>query len=86
MKSKEPYVDAVNTVEDIEITQGQSDAGYSCPHCGKAEHTPNAVTLAAIQEAEAIAKGEVPGAIFMDPAQYRTREELKANLEQILQG
>jgi hypothetical protein len=37
--------------------------GDICPECGKA-HVPNAVTLAAMQEAEAIARGEIPGAIY----------------------
>jgi hypothetical protein len=76
-------MNAVNTVEN---TETGTDAGYICPHCGKTEHTYNAVTLAAMREAEAIARGEVPSAVFIDPAQFRTREELKAHLKQALQG
>jgi hypothetical protein len=72
---------AVKQAEDIKTG---TDTGYVCPHCGKTEHTPNAVTLAAMREAEAIMRGEVPSAIFIDPAQYRTREELKAKLKQAL--
>jgi hypothetical protein len=76
----------MNAVKEVENAQTGTGAGYICPHCGKTEHTPNAVTLAAMGEAEAIARGEVPSAIFIDPAQYRTREELKTNLKQALQG
>jgi hypothetical protein len=76
----------MNAVKQAENVKTGTDTGYVCPHCGKTEHIPNAVTLAAMQEAEAIAMGEVPGAIFIDPAQYRAREELKANLKQALQG
>ncbi|MDR0377602.1 MAG: hypothetical protein LBH70_07395 [Spirochaetaceae bacterium] len=77
-------MNAANTVENIEIPQTWTDAGYVYPRCGKAEHTPNTVTLAAIQKAEAIVRGEVPGAVFTDPASCRTREELKASLKQAL--
>jgi hypothetical protein len=76
----------MNAVKQAKDIKTRTDAGYVCPHCGKTEHTPNAVTLAAMQEAEAIARGEVPGAIFIDPTQYRTQEELKANLKQALQS
>jgi hypothetical protein len=76
----------MNAVKEAKPIKTRTDAGYACPHCGKTEHTPNAVTLAAIREAEAIARGEVPGAIFIDPSQCRNREELKANLKQALQG
>jgi hypothetical protein len=79
-------MNAANTVENIEISQTRTNAGYVYPRRGKAEHIPNAVTLAAIQEAEAIARGEVSGAVFIDPALCRTREELKASLKQALQG
>jgi hypothetical protein len=76
----------MTAVKEAESAQIGTDAGYVCPHCGKTEHTPNAETIAAMREAEAIARGEVPSAVFIDPAQYRTREELKANLKQVLQG
>jgi hypothetical protein len=83
---KELCMNAANTVENIEISQTGTDAGYVYPHCGKMEHTPNAVTLAAMREAEAIARGEAPGAVFINPAQYQTREELKKHLKQTLQS
>jgi hypothetical protein len=74
-------MDAVTEAETV-----KTGAGAGGPHCGKTEHTPNAVTLAAMREAEAIARGEVPSAVFIDPAQYRTREELKAGLKQALES
>jgi hypothetical protein len=77
-------MNAVNTVENIEISQTEDDAGYICPHCGKTEHTPNAATLAAFEEGEAILRGEIPSAILIDPRQYQTREELKTALKEIL--
>jgi hypothetical protein len=76
----------MNAVKEAENVKTETDAGYVCPDCGKTEHTPNAVTLAAMREAETIARGEVPSAIFIDPTEYRTREELKANLKQALQS
>jgi hypothetical protein len=76
----------MNAVKEAENIETGTDAGYVCPDCGKTEHTPNAVTLAAMREADAIARGEVPSAIFIDPTQCRTREELKANLKQVLQS
>jgi hypothetical protein len=36
------------------------DIGYVCPYCGKKEHTPNAKTRAAMQEARDIMSGKVP--------------------------
>jgi hypothetical protein len=36
------------------------DTDYVCPYCGKKEHTPNAKTRAAIEEGEAIFRGEKP--------------------------
>jgi hypothetical protein len=55
--------------------------GDICPECGKV-HVPNAATLAAMREGEAILRGEIPGAVFIDPRQYQTREELKAALKE----
>jgi ribosomal protein L37AE/L43A len=49
----------MNAIKEAENIKTGTDARYVCPHCGKTEHTPNAATLAAMQEAEAIAKGEV---------------------------
>jgi hypothetical protein len=84
VKGKEPFMNAVHTVETIEISRTKTEAGYVCPHCGKTEHTPNAETLAAMREADAIARGEIPGAVFIDPRQYQTREELKIALKEAL--
>jgi 3-mercaptopyruvate sulfurtransferase SseA len=75
----------VRQAEKAEIGLDSEYDGDICPECGKG-HVPNAVTLAAMQEAEAIARGEIPGAIFIDPTQYRTREELKTGLKQALQS
>ena len=74
----------MNAVKQAENAKIGTDAGYVCPHCGKTEHIPNAVTLAAMQEADAIARGEIPGAVFVDPRQYETREELKTALKEAL--
>jgi hypothetical protein len=59
--------------------------GDICPECGKA-HVPNAVTLAAMRETEAIERGDIPGVMVIDPTQYGTREELKIGLKQALQS
>jgi hypothetical protein len=77
-------MNAVDTLETAEISQTGVDAGYVCPHCGETEHIPNAETLAAFEEGEAILRGEIPSAVFIDPRQYQTREELKTALEKIL--
>jgi 3-mercaptopyruvate sulfurtransferase SseA len=74
----------MNAIKQAENAKIGTDAGYVCPHCGKTEHTPNAETLAAMQEAEAILRGEIPGAVFIDPRQYQTREELKIALKEAL--
>ena len=74
----------MNAVKQAENVKPRTDAGYVCPHCGKTEHIPNAVNLAAMQEADAIARGEIPGAVFVDPRQYETREELKTALKEAL--
>jgi hypothetical protein len=37
---------------------------YVCPYCGKTEHTPNAVTIAAIEEGDAMERGEIPANRF----------------------
>jgi hypothetical protein len=75
----------VSQAEKVKIGIDGEYEGDICPECGKA-HVPNAVTLAAMQEAEAIVRGEIPSAIFIDPTQYRTREELKTGLKQALQS
>jgi hypothetical protein len=74
----------MNVAKEAETVKTRADAGYVCPHCGKTEHTPNAVTLAAFEEGEAMLRGEIPGAVFIDPRQYQTREELKNALKRIL--
>jgi hypothetical protein len=74
----------MNAVKQAETVKTGTDAGYVCPHCGKTEHTPNAATLAAFEEGEAILRGEIPSAVFIDPRQYQTREELKNALKKIL--
>jgi hypothetical protein len=68
-------MNAAKTMENIEISPKHPS-----------EYTPNAVTLAALREAEVIAGGEVPSAVFIDPARCRTLEELKASLKQALQS
>ncbi|MDR2767908.1 MAG: hypothetical protein LBB82_06235 [Treponema sp.] len=50
--------------------------GDICPECGKV-HVPNAVTLVAMREAEAIATGKIRVEWQRPPA---TKEELKAQL------
>jgi hypothetical protein len=50
----------MNAVMPAEEAKTRTDTGYVCPHCGKTEHTPNAVTLAAMRETEALLKGEIP--------------------------
>jgi hypothetical protein len=32
---------------------------YVCPYCGKTEHTPNAVTIAALQETQDMIDGKI---------------------------
>jgi hypothetical protein len=74
-------MDAVKTAEnraDIEI-DGE------CPICA-ANPPYNAETIAAIEEGNAILRGEIPSAIFIDPRQYQTRDELKTALKEALQG
>jgi hypothetical protein len=72
--------DCINEVLDFvgSLKQKRSD---NCP-----DHIPNAVTLAAMQEADAILRGEIPGAITIDPAQYQNREELKTALKVAFQN
>ncbi|WP_010253707.1 hypothetical protein [Treponema primitia] len=47
---------------------------YVCPICGKSEHTPNAETIAALEEGDAILRGEIPA------KGYHSAEELLAAL------
>jgi hypothetical protein len=48
---------------------------YVCPHCGKKEHTPNAVTIAAIEETRAMMRGEIPS------KRYHSLDEALADLK-----
>jgi hypothetical protein len=64
--------------------QGQKTANIDgdCP----LEHTPNAETIAAFEEGDAMLRGEIPSAVSFDPAKYTTKEELKAALMEALLG
>jgi hypothetical protein len=56
------------------LTQAEFDAGLECP----LDHTPNAETIAAMREGDAILRGEIPAALTIDLSGYKTREERKA--------
>ena len=73
-------MNVANTVEPLKISQTGADAGYVCPHCGKTEHAPNTVTLAAMREAQDIMTGKIKVEWQHSPA---TKEELKVQLEKI---
>jgi hypothetical protein len=62
-------MNAAKPVENIEISPKRSS-----------EHTPNAVTLAALREAEAIATGKIQVEWQHPPA---TKEELKVQLRKM---
>jgi hypothetical protein len=53
---------------------------------GCMDHTPNAETIAAFEEGDAMLRGEIPSAVSFDPAKYTTKEELKAALMEALIG
>ena len=38
----------------------ETEEPYVCPYCGKTEHIPNAKTIAAFEEADAMLRGEIP--------------------------
>jgi hypothetical protein len=63
----------------------QGEIGGECPGPGLG-HSPNAVTLAAMREAEDILTGKIQGAVSIDPLQYKNREELKKALKEALQN
>ena len=48
---------------------------YVCPYCGKTEHIPNAETIAAMEEGDAMERGEIPA------NRYHTIEEMLADLK-----
>jgi hypothetical protein len=58
------------------LTQAEFDAGLPCPM----DHTPNAVTIAAMEEGDAILRGEIPAAMTIDLSGYKTHEERQAAL------
>jgi hypothetical protein len=47
-------------VKQAEKAKTGIDTGYACPYCGKKEHIPNAVTLAAMQETLDMESGKIP--------------------------
>jgi hypothetical protein len=53
------------------LTQAEFEAGLPCPM----DHTPNAVTIAAMEEGDAILRGEIPAALTIDLSGCKTREE-----------
>ncbi|GHV47820.1 hypothetical protein AGMMS49546_37840 [Spirochaetia bacterium] len=52
---------------------GEDD--YVCPFCGKKEHIPNAETIAAMEEGDAMERGEIPA------KRFHTIEEMLADLK-----
>jgi hypothetical protein len=66
-------MNAAHTLENVEISPEYLSG-----------HTPNAETIAAFEEVEAILRGEIPSAVFIDSRQYQTREELKTALKELL--
>jgi hypothetical protein len=74
----------MNAVKQAENVKPGTNARYVCPHCGETVHIPNAETIAAFEEGEAMLRGEIPSAVFIDPRQYQTREELKTALKEAL--
>jgi hypothetical protein len=58
------------------LTQAEFDAGLPCPM----DHTPNAVTIAAMKEAQDIIDGKIAPAFTLDLSVYATHEERKAAL------
>jgi hypothetical protein len=58
------------------LTQAEFDAGLECP----LDHTPNAETIAAMQEGDAILRGEIPAALTIDVSGCKTLEDIEAAL------
>jgi hypothetical protein len=73
-REQELSMNAEKTAEDLTVTDGK------CPF----DHIPNAETVAAFEEGEAMLRGEIPSAVFINPRQRPTREELKAALKEAL--
>jgi hypothetical protein len=59
------------------LTQAEFEAGVPCPM----DHTPNAVTLAAMEEGDAILRGEIPAAMTIDVSWCKTLEDIEAALQ-----
>jgi hypothetical protein len=75
------YVDRVlDFVEHLKkrpLSEPEFEEGLlECP----LDHTPNAETIAAMQEGDAILKGEIPAAMTINLSRYKTHEERKAAL------
>jgi hypothetical protein len=64
------------------LTQAEFDAGLPCPM----DHTPNAVTIAAMQEVQDIIDGKIPAALTLDLSGYKTHEEQQAALHAALEA
>jgi hypothetical protein len=45
------------------------------------DHTPNAVTIAAMQEVQDIIDGKIPAAMTIDVSWCKTHEDIKAALQ-----
>jgi hypothetical protein len=58
------------------LTQAEFEAGLPCPM----DHTPNAVTIAAMEEGDAILRGEIPAALTIDLSGCKTLEDIEAAL------
>jgi hypothetical protein len=50
------------------------------------DHTPNAITIAAMEEGDAILRGEIPAALTIDLSGYKTLEEQQAALHAALEA
>jgi hypothetical protein len=64
------------------LSQPKFEGGlFECP----LDHTPNAETIAAMQEGDAILRGEIPSALTIDLSGYKTLEEQQAALHAALE-
>jgi hypothetical protein len=59
------------------LTQAEFDAGLPCPM----DHTPNAVTIAAMQEVQDIIDGKIPAALTINLSGCKTLEDIEAALQ-----
>jgi hypothetical protein len=71
VEGKRLVTDGPDTAGNGYAGQAEFDAGLPCPM----DHTPNAVTIAAMEEGDAILRGEIPAALTLDLSGYKTREE-----------